>query len=338
MTPPSATVESATTDERVRKVRYRRAVVLAVLLTVIGEGVGRSNGLHHPVVYERTEYGYRALPNQDLRRFGNHVRYNEFGLRNEPVAALPAADATRVLCVGDSVANGGAITDQDQTISYQLAAILRQRHREAEVLNASAPGWAIANELGWLRTFGTFGSQRVVLIMSTHDLFQELAPAAVAGSHPSFPTEAPVFALQNVVVQYLLPRVFPEGGVRDPGAAGVESSERQARQNRNNVLAIADLVRSRGAGLIVVFLEQEGDNGRDSATLGAKRLFFATMAQEGIPVVTLGHEVETIGRPAMFRDDVHPNPAGNRTIAEAIARELLKPEGVLADAGRPVPR
>lgn len=338
MTQPPFPAESAAPSEPALPRRRLPGIVLVLLLTAIGEMVGRANGLHQPVVYERTDYGYRAMPNQNLVRFGNHVRYNEFGLRNEPVTAVPGAGVERVLCVGDSVANGGAITDQEETIAYQLAGILGHQGT-VEVLNASAPGWALGNELGWLHTFGTFGSQRVVLIISTHDLFQEPAAAEVAGSHPSFPTSPPVLALQNVVVQYLLPKAFPyDERLKDPGAAGVESSERMARQNRENVLAIAGLVRGRGADLTVVFLEQEGDSGRDPTTLGAKRLFFATMAQQGIPVVTLGREVETIGRQAMFRDDVHPNADGNRTIAEAIAREFRKSDIVQAGGARPLPK
>jgi hypothetical protein len=317
--------------------RRRRTIVLLALLAVVVEVVGRTNGLHHPVVYEQTEYGYRALPNQDLLRFGNRIRYNEFGLRNDPITPVPGAGVARILCVGDSVANGGAVTDQEQTIAYQLAEILG-RQGSVEVLNASAPGWALGNELGWLRNFGTFGSQRVVLIISTHDLFQEPAAAWIAGSHPSFTTEPPVLALQNLFVQYLLPRAFPyEEGLKDPGADGVESSERLARQNRENVLAIAGLVRGHGADLTVVFLEQEGDSSRDPTTLGAKRTFFGMMAQHGIPVVTLGREVETIGRQAMFRDDVHPNADGNRTIAAAIARQIRKSEIVQAGDTRPLP-
>jgi lysophospholipase L1-like esterase len=324
-------VESAQAVGSVRRRWLAWLLVLALLLALVGEVVGRVNGLHQPVVYQQTAYGYRPNPDQDLRRFGNRVRYNAFGLRNEAIEVMPAAGVTRVLCVGDSVANGGAITDQDKTIGYRLQEVLRPRLGSVEVLNASAPGWAIANELGWLRTFGTFGSRYVVLIISTHDLFQALAPADTVDNHPAFPSARPLLALQNVVVQYLVPRFFPDH-YTDPGAVGVEASERQAKLNRQDILAIAHLVAEREGRLLVVFLEQAGDNGRDAMTLGTKRQFFALMAQERIPVATLTSEVETIGRQAMFRDDVHPNLTGNQTIAEAIARELERFESGHAES------
>lgn len=326
-------VDSAHAAGSARRRWFPWLPVFALLLVVVGEVVGRVNGLHQPVVYQQTAYGYRPSPNQDLRRFGNRVRYNAFGLRNEAIEAMPAAGVTRVLCVGDSVANGGAITDQDKTISYRLQEVLRPHFGPVEVLNASAPGWAIANELGWLRTFGTFGSRYVVLIISTHDLFQAVAPADTVDNHPAFPSARPLLALQNVVVQYLVPRLFPDS-YTDPGAAGVLASERQAALNRQDVLAIARQVAEQDGRLLVVFLEQAGDNGRDAMTLGAKRQLFALMAKENIPMATLASEVESIGRQAMFRDNVHPNLTGNQTIAEAIARELERFESGQAESRR----
>lgn len=298
-------------------------LAIAILIAAAAcEIAGRAYGLHQPVIYEATAYGYRVAPNQDARRFGHGVRYNTLGLRNDAVTAVPSTGAMRVLCLGDSVANGGAITDQADTIPYRLEALLRQKHGRVEVLNASAPGWAIANELGWLSTYGTLDSQFVVLVISTHDLFQPLAASSVVDSHPSFPSRKPLLALEDIVGHYLLPMLMPADSAADPGAAGVAASGLQARKNRDDILAIDGIVRRGKGRLMVVFLEQGRDNSGDTATLGAKRELFSLLDRHAIPVVTLGSEVEIRGRDAMFRDDVHPNPVGNLAIAHAIARGL----------------
>jgi hypothetical protein len=190
------------------------------------------------------------------------------------------------------------------------------------VLNASAPGWAVANELGWLKASGILGSAYVVLIISTHDLFQELAPSSIVDNHPSFPSSRPVLALQDVVRHYLLPRLISDSEQKDPGAAGVQVSDVVAEANRDAVLAIARFVEERHGRLVVVFLEQAGDSDHDPRTLGAKRQLFALLGKREIPVVTLGNDVERFGREVMFLDDVHPNPAGNQVIASEISREL----------------
>jgi lysophospholipase L1-like esterase len=279
------------------------------------------------VIYETTEYGYRVAPNQDFLRFGHRIRYNAQGLRNDEISLRPAAGVVRVLCVGDSVANGGAITDQGETISAQLEALLRAHWHNVEVLNGSAPGWAIGNELGWLRTQGTFGSDLVVLVISTHDLFQSLAPATTVDNHPSFPSARPVLALRELVARYLLPRLLSGVSTADPGAAGVEISEAQAARNRQDILAIKRLVEAQGGRLMVTFLEQAADNGNDPVTMGAKRQLFSLLSEQGIPMATVATAVENFGRDAMFRDQVHPNPNGDRIIAEAIAGRLLAVAG-----------
>jgi hypothetical protein len=297
--------------------------VLAITIVVVGELLGRAYGLHHPVIYERTHYGYRVAPNQEIVRFGNRIHYNEQGLRNESLSNRPGAGVARILCVGDSVANGGAITDQQETIPAQLEEFLRVHWSNVEVLNGSAPGWAIGNELGWLHSNGIFNSNLVVLIISTHDLFQALAPASTVDNHPSFPSSQPLFAMQEILHRYLLPKIWPGGSAVDPGAAGVNISDELAQRNLENLLAIDQLVRGQDGRLVVAFLEQAGDSGRDALTMGAKRNLFAQLRERQIPVVTASTAVENFGRNALFRDQVHPNLNGNRLIAEAIAVRLL---------------
>lgn len=327
----SASGPAASLASQGRRRPGRRLALAALLAALACEIAARAYGLHQPVIYEATDYGYRVAPNQDARRFGHGIHYNAQGLRNDAVAAMAPAGVLRVLCLGDSVTNGGAVTDQADTISYRLEALLRQRLGQAEVLNASAPGWAIANELGWLSTHGTLDSRFVALIISTHDLFQPLAPASVVDTHPSFPSRRPGLALEDLVRHYLLPFLMREGGAADPGAAGVAASEAQAQKNREDILAINGIVTQGKGRLVVVFLEQGLDRSGDKATLGAKRELFSLLSRHAIPVVTLGAEVESRGRDAMFRDDVHPNPAGNLVIAEALARQLTALSGPARD-------
>jgi lysophospholipase L1-like esterase len=306
--------------------RWQLVLIVLLLVAISGELSGRAYGLHRPMLYEVTDYGYRVAPGQDFRRFDNRIKVNAQGLRNEALTPLPATGVTRILCLGDSVTNGGAITDQADTIPYRLEALLRPRLGAVEVLNASAPGWAIANERGWLSAMGSFGSRVVVLIISTHDLFQPLAPSSTVDSHPSFPASPPLLALQEVFGRYVLPRLFPgtklAEPVADPGAAGVEISDPQAQRNRDDIVSIARLVEEQQGRLMVVFLEQASDNDKDARTLAAKQALFALLDSRGIPAVTLRKELATYGRAALYRDDVHPNPLGNQVIADAMARGL----------------
>jgi lysophospholipase L1-like esterase len=328
MVAASSVTHAASLAPGARGVGWRRlrsrVPALAVLAALMLEGAGRLAGLHTPVIYEKTTYGYRAVPNQDLHRFGNRSFYNAQGLRSEPIGPGVAPGTLRVLCLGDSVINGGAITDQAATIPYQLQDLLRLHFKSVEVLNASAPGWAVANELGWLREHGILHSGLVLLTISSHDLFQQMAPSGIVGMHPSFPQSRPLLALQDAVQHYILPRLLPAAQSADPGAAGVHASAAQAAWNRDAILAIERIVRQQGGKLAVLLLEQRGAGVADTATAEAGRLLFAALADRGVSALTLDAEIGQIGRGALYRDDVHPNPVGNQVIAVAMVRKVLE--------------
>jgi len=293
------------------------------LLAVATELAGRAYGLHTPVVYERTDFGYRVVPDQDILRFGHRIHYNSMGLRNGSIDPAPRAGVLRVMCLGDSVTNGGAITDQGDTVPAKLEAVLSRSLGAVEVLNASAPGWAVANEFGWLKAYGTLGSSYVVIIISTHDLFQDPVPSSIVDDHPSFPSRRPYLALQELAQRYIWPRLVSAAvEPLDPGAEGVISAAGSAERNRQIMFAMVDLVEAAHGHPAVAFLEQGSDSADNQTALAAKRQLFAALADRGIPVVTLARELERYGRGALFRDDVHPNPAGNGVIAEAIARRI----------------
>ena len=321
---PSAWLAGTSLAARAPRARRRlRALGWAALAALLaGELALRALGLHRPVLYEPTAYGYRAAPNQDLFRLGNHIEYNSYGMRSSPVAARPAMGVVRVLCLGDSVTNGGAITDQQLTYPAQLERLLREHLGAAEVLNASAPGWATDNERGWLRENGAFGSAVVVLTISTHDLFQPMVPSEIVGHHPAYPRTPPLFAWENLLTHYLWPWLTEQVGVEDPGAGAFVPSLEAAARSVGNILAMARRSRADGARFLVMFLDQAGPEESDNLTMAAKRMLFAALRDSGIPLASLRDASERYGRGALFRDNVHPSTFGNRVIAEVLDEKL----------------
>ncbi|MEI6719279.1 MAG: SGNH/GDSL hydrolase family protein [Betaproteobacteria bacterium] len=325
-----------------RRPTRRRARAWALAAVLAGglalELAGRQQGLHEPVIYEPTAYGYRVMPNQDLIRFENRSSYNAQGLRSEAISIVPEEGTLRVLCLGDSVTNGGAITDQVDTYPYQLQALLKGRFGKVEVLNASAPGWAVSNELGWLRANGTFGSHYVVIALSTHDLFQERAPSLIVGSHQSFPGTRPHLAVQDVLQRYLVPMFLETVGLSskagaDPGVADHNYSEAQAARNRAEVLLIEGIVREQGGRLVVMFLDEPMPPHSVAIAHMATTAMFNEMSRSSVPVLTLRAELAHFERGELFRDAVHPNPVGNRVIAGVIARHISGAASIPNDAG-----
>ncbi len=307
--------------------RFRAVCIAAwggLLISVFaaGELAGRTLGLHTPILYQVTSYGYRVAPDQDIRRFGHRVFINHQGLRNEPIALLPAAGTLRILCIGDSITNGGAITDQDDTYPYQLQRLLGAGGRKVEVINASAPGWAIANEAGWLRENGVLGAQAVVLTIGTLDLFQEFAGPETVDGHPSFPSHAPGLALEDLVTHYLVPRILRRL-VADPGTRLSVQSVQGARENIGQLLDMAELAHRSGATPTVLFIEQPGKfELSDPYTASAKAMLFDALKQHQIVFANSRDPVERAGGAHLFRDGLHPNIEGNRIVARVAAGML----------------
>ncbi len=291
---------------------------------LVCEIAGRAAGLHTPVLYEATAYGYRVRPGQDIRRFGNRVHYDRFGLRSDSALPMPAADVLRVLCLGDSITNGGTLTDQSDTYPYLLQQQLRAGERKVEVLNASVPGWAVANESGWLRANGTFGAHVVLLTIGTSDLFQEKAGSEIVDHHPSFPSQAPALALEELWLRYVLPHLLRQS-FADPGTEALPDASPAPADIVTQALSIAEFVRQQDAIPLVLYVERPGRlEPSDLHVAAAKALLFKALQQHRISYLNTRDSFEQAGGASLFRDGVHPNADGNRVLARTAAR-LLAP-------------
>jgi hypothetical protein len=295
-----------------------------IVLIVVAEAGARRFGLGRPLLYERTGYGYRVVPNQSLQRFGNRVFYNAQGMRSETISDLPPEGTFRVLCIGDSVTFGTTATDQASTYPYLLQGELSQPGRpRVEVLNASAGGWAVENEEGWLKSHGVYGSHVVVLQVATHDLFQKPASSGIVGNHPQFPDRRPVLALQELVMRYLLPRIRSVFGARYGDDDGPRTREDVPR-TMAAIDRIAALARASGAELIVLYIEQpRGLEPDDELSRYAKESLLSTLARLNVTLVRPAEAMEAKGGRKLFQDGVHPDAAGNRVLSQELAGAIL---------------
>lgn len=302
------------------------AVAMFAGLLLALELAARWAGLGKPLLYEKTAYGYRVVPGQTLERFGHRLSYNDYGMRSESVAARPDPGVLRVLCVGDSITFGSAATDQAQTYPYQLQALLERQGEGAryEVLNISAGGWAMENEEGWLLEHGVYGSQAVVLQVATHDLFQDKAGSEVVGTHASFPERAPLLALQELMVRYVLPRISQRLKLRDPGEVLYHHDRDDVARTMATLERIARLVRSQGAELFVLFVEQpKGYEPDDELTRYGKARLHAKVEELAIPLILTAAAMEAAGGTRAFFDGLHPNSLGNGVMAQQAAARLI---------------
>jgi lysophospholipase L1-like esterase len=311
--------------------RWKRITVALLAATILTEIALRAfwGFGNPPLLQQDPEIGYLFRARQELRRLGNRVKINSYHQRSEEVTPEPPSGVLRMLCVGDSVTWGGVLTDQKDTYPELLAAMLKAKGTPTEVLNASAGGWGIGNEVAYLERFGLMGSRILVLQIGSHDFVQPKNGHESVGTHPSMPDRKPLSAITEVLGRYLWP-VFigAEPGLGDPTDA--EKKDLFAR-NMQELCCAFELARAAKARVIVLHTPNRNEvaptNGqRDKSYEQYRKVFLALCAEQGVTVVNLTEEwQDCAGVGNYFRDGVHPNPSGNKAIAERLASVIGKP-------------
>jgi lysophospholipase L1-like esterase len=327
----------ATSARRLRVVGFRAAIFVILTLGFAEIVLRVVWGLGNPaLVFPDPDFGYAFQPNQRVRRFRNLIEYDANGLRSPAVSTAPGSGTLRILCLGDSVTNGGALTDQSVTYPYLLAARLREAGRKNEVLNASAGQWAAANESAFLKKRGSFHSQVIVLQIGTHTLCQAKSGSNYAGTM-DFPEQRPVSAIGELLTRYLLPPVaglsifHPKGTlIRGTKPGLVDPCPDDLRIDC--IDAIRSLIaeaRSRGAEPLILLTVYREEVYNEPAVAADLRLGLFSLARTDH--VTVEDMLPRLRDAAAhgeddFRDFVHPNSKGNQRMAEAAAALIRKGE------------
>ena len=149
------------------------------------------------------EYEYIAQPSQRRRRFGHTVIYNSQSMRNEEL--VPGS--LRILCLGDSILNGGTITDQRHLATSIMSSSMSETLGvKVQMLNVSAGSWGPDNCLAWLKRHGDFGAKGIVLVVSSHDVHDTMTFVPVVGILKNYPSRQYPLAVFELWDRYLFPK------------------------------------------------------------------------------------------------------------------------------------
>lgn len=298
----------------------RLAIGLFAIALILLELVLRFRfGFGDPLLYVGDpEIGYLLAPNQSVKRFGNRIEINEYSMRSSNFAPKPEIGTQRILMIGDSIINGGWWTDQKDTVSELIA----RSSDHLEVLNASANSWSPRNELAYLKRFGTFHADVIVLVINTDDLFGTKPTPLAVGRDRNYPDRKPMSAIFEVIDRYLLPAptlpaelkaLYAEGGDRVGILLNAIQQIRDiANQNQAKfVLAMTPLLREITAG------------SRDYEITARQRLTEMTEAEkiefiDFLPVF----KAESSDPSAFYRDHIHLNGLGNQILSRCIQRSI----------------
>lgn len=302
------------------------AVAIALLL-LLELGLRFLVGFGNPLIYiSDQQIGYLLAPNQRTRRFGNRIEINQYSMRGKAIAPERFASTLRVLLLGDSIANGGWWTDQSEIISQIIADRLKStlvgtKFQQVEVLNASANSWGPRNELAYLRRFGTFEAQVVILLINTDDLFAAAPTSMPVGRDRNYPDRKPILGLGEFFSRYL---------IKNQSGSDLIAKDKEADSVSRNLAAIGqirDIVRQTNQSFLLAMtpLKREiGNSGpRDYELKERERLREFTESQQIVYVDFLGL-FNTVQQPeTLYRDHIHLSPQGNQLVSEIISQRIL---------------
>jgi hypothetical protein len=290
-------------------------------------------GLGSPPLYVSdplTEYRFK--PNQHLKRFGNAIDVNAYSMRSSALAPARQPGTRRILVFGDSVVWGGAVLDQSLIATQRLKGLLPGEQgspQKLEVGNVAAPSWGPGNQLGWARRFGFLQATDVVLVISSHDAFDNPSPEPFRGDL-NHPLVAPATALSEGFERYLLPRLGLSRPVAPTHADNPKAlaepttaADPRVQQALEDLRQFLVLARSSGARVVAVQFadRQEASNGQFQPGNG---WIHQLLQQQRVPSVQAGPLFRACGpMSSLYSDPIHPyTPAGQACLAKAIAKAL----------------
>ncbi|MEM9803782.1 MAG: SGNH/GDSL hydrolase family protein [Cyanobacteria bacterium P01_D01_bin.56] len=305
-----------------------KVVILSVCFVIIGLilvelALRLLFGFGNPPLYMADDtIGYLLAPNQRLRRFGNRIAINQYSMRADNIELSRPINTLRVFVIGDSIVNGNWWTDQSETLSALLQNnLLHHRQQTVEVLNASANSWGPRNELAYLKRFGTFESQIVMLVINTDDLFGTQPTSLQVGKERSYPSKKPPLAILEIINRFKKQPPIP--GLKE---IQNEKGDRIGK-NLTAIQAIHSLVVAHNGKLLLAMtpLKREVlDGPRDYEIVARQRVNDFVAAQQ-IPYLDFLESFQTYATPeALYRDHIHLSPTGNVLVTEALNNLILQ--------------
>ena len=291
-------------------------MVVAGLIVLAGEGAARfALGLGDPPLTVRDrEIDYLFAPGT-YQRFGHTIRYNSYHMRaDEPPP--PDVDGPRVLLMGDSVVNGGALADHGELATTLLQERLRETQSDAWVGHVSAGSWGPANLLAYVERFGWFDADVAVIVLNGGDL-QDL-PGFRRELGANFPEQRPVSALSELVTRYL-PRFAPflEPLLSERPSPPTRTWSDPAAAGR---AALEDLLETASANVpaVVVLLHPGRGAVREDAPPNPARWRTLELIADKAGIEVLPMDDVLRGREDAYRDGTHVDAAGQEIYADAL--------------------
>jgi len=264
---------------------------------------------------------YRFKPDQNCKRFGNHIKYNHYSMRSDDFPLHKSQpNELRVMVIGDSIINGGALSDQSEIptsiLQRQLAEDIK---RPVIVGNISAGSWGPPNELAYLKQFGLFDADVLVIVLSSHDYADVPDFKPIVGVNLAWPDHKPILALWEGFERYILPKLKHQSA-SDEAYLAATAPPKQAdidwcTDSLHKMIAMA-----RDSGAKVIVAQHLEKTETMSAPLPGHDIIQSACLHDKITPIQFGPPFEAARAKGqqLYRDGIHPNATGQHIIAATL--------------------
>jgi hypothetical protein len=300
-------------------------ILLGILIGIVAllEVGLRYVGFGNPLLYQADpEIGYLLSPKQKVRRMNKQILINEYSMRSNSLEKKRPENTLRVFLLGDSIANGGWWTDQPETISSLIEKQLRNsKYSQVEVLNASANSWGPRNQLAYLKRYGFFESQVLILLLNTDDFYTSVPSSLKVGKDINYPDHKPQSAISELLNRYMpYPKPTTDNipKLKEKDIVGINLAAvreiHQACQANHTQLIIA----------ITPLLEEVEQSTKDFQQRAKNRLTELAKT-ESIPLIDFLPLFKQVEAPnSIYRDRIHITLEGNKIVSQTLSEEIEK--------------
>lgn len=275
------------------------------------------------ISHPKIEYMYK--PNQDVSRFGNRILINQYGMRSQNFPRKKKSiDETRIMIFGDSVINGGNLTDhKDLATTIVQNEVSKSLTQPVIVGNISAGSWGPGNWLAYAQEYGFFQADIIILVLSSHDWSDN--PSFKPLNPTTHPQDKPILALQEGVTRYL-PRYLPD--IPELNAREKVETQEKSSSHSNQEKGLRDLkvflrMARQHSQQVIVFHHPELSELKSGKFKKGYHKFFSLCQELGTKNISLKPYYEERKKPDnLYRDFIHPNEKGQQLLAQGILEEL----------------
>ena len=328
---------------------FRYCFVLLVASTLLGLGIAEAivrftdpfgisyyeaNARHRRYRIDDPDLIYRLKPLvQITSRRGDVVRYNEYGLRDNPIQTKQASEF-RILALGDSVTYGSGVA-QDAIYTVRLQRLLGEKlNRPVRVINAGVGGYDTVQEFTYLKKEGlSFKPDLVTLMYVSNDIEINKRPS---NSRSSSLTRTAREVIQQALGRSWLYRLLIHAhrmnrfSTRPPVSIESERASEGWHASMKALKGIVETCEKEGIPLVVFFWRWNDNPFSDALMADVK----TAVAPAAVYDVGEWFAAKPIEKYFNSRVDSHPNSEGHRVLAENMAAKLLEREFVPPSAAK----